>query len=45
MEKIGPRSSSPFTDGESVRMKLDDPMIVISEFPASDYDRLLAEGK
>ena len=32
------------TDVEGVRMKPDDPSSVISEFPASDFDRLVKEG-
>jgi acetylglutamate kinase len=32
------------TDVEGVRMNPDDPASVISEFPASDFDRLVAEG-
>jgi len=32
------------TDVEGVRMNPDDPKSVISEFPASDFDRLVAEG-
>jgi len=32
------------TDVEGVRMNPDDPASVISEFPASDFDRLVGEG-
>jgi acetylglutamate kinase len=32
------------TDVEGVRMNPEDPASVISEFPASDFDRLVAEG-
>jgi acetylglutamate kinase len=32
------------TDVEGVRMNPDDPKSVISEFPASDFDRLVSEG-
>ena len=32
------------TDVEGVRMNPDDPSSVISEFPASDFDRLVSEG-
>lgn len=32
------------TDVEGVRMRPDDPTSVISEFPASDFDRLVTEG-
>jgi acetylglutamate kinase len=32
------------TDVEGVRMNPNDPASVISEFPASDFDRLVAEG-